>query len=469
MTSNIDTLDLRFRTALRRMKAAGRLRAYAKTVDTEFELAAIMKKLDGEEALLFTDVKGHAMPVIGNFLGSPGNCEAAFGADAEQIRGFVERALGDPKPPAVIENAPAHEVVHLDDIDIGKMLPVMRHTRRDAGRFITAGIVVFKDPDSGIYNASYHRLQLLGGNKTAIKLDYGRHLRLAFERSQARGQDLAVAVCLGTDVALHFVAATMGSQLPEDADELAVAGGLAGRPMPVVQAKSQDLLVPADTEIVLEGTISAKETVREGPFGEFIGLMSPEGDAPIVTISALTHRKDPIYYSINGYARETVMLRKYVMEATLLKVLRAATPIVKDAEMTPGGLHRFNAVISVEKTSPGHEGLQRNAMLAAFGALKDLDLIIMVDDDIDIRDPMDVEYALAMRFEASKDVIVIPGTRAHEMVRASNNGIRAKLGLDATVPVEEKAEYTRLRFEATGASRDDLSEVPDEIARWFER
>jgi 2,5-furandicarboxylate decarboxylase 1 len=245
--------------------------------------------------------------------------------------------------------------------------------------------VIVRDPETGVYNASYHRLQVIGPNRVAIKLDFGRHLRLAVERAQRQGQAVPVAVCIGTDLALQYTAATMGSQMPEHADELAVAGGLSGRPLPVVKTVTQDLFVPADTEIVVEGKILADETVREGPFGEFVGYLSPEGDAPILQVSAVTHRDRPIYHAINGYGRETIMLRKYVLEASLLKVLQSAIPIVKDAEMTAGGLHRFHAVIQVEKKSSQQDGFQRNAIQAAFGALKDLDLVIVVDEDIDIR------------------------------------------------------------------------------------
>ena len=232
----------------------------------------------------------------------------------------------------------------------------------------------------------------------------------------------------------------------ETADELAVAGGLAGRPLPVVKCVTQDLLVPAETEIVLEGMLLPNQTVREGPFGEFVGYLSPEGDAPIFEVTALCHRNNPVYFAINGVGRETIMLRKYVMEASLLKSLQAATPIVKDVEVTAGGLHRFHAVIQVKKTNPQQEGMQRNAILAAFGTLKDLDLIIAVDDDINIQDPNDVEYALAMRMEASKDLFIIPGARTHEYVRKSNNGIRAKVGIDATVPFEERERFARAPF-----------------------
>jgi 2,5-furandicarboxylate decarboxylase 1 len=439
-------LDTDFRRALGRLRAAGRVRTLNREADPDLEIAALMKRLDGAEALLFPKVKGHSIPVIGNLLCSQANCEAAFGVGYREIREFVARAMGNPVLPERVTHAPCQEHVLKDNFDIGRLLPVMRHTEADSGRFITAGIVIVQDPETGVYNASYHRLQLLGPRKTAIKLDFGRHLRIAYERAQKMKKDLPIAVCVGTDLAVHYTAATMGAQMPESADELAVAGGLRGSPLPVVKCISNDLLIPADTEIVLEGKLRWEGTVREGPFAEFIGYLSPEGDAPVFDVAALTHRTDPIYLAINGYGRETVMLRKYVMEASLLKALQASVPIIHDAEMTAGGLHRFIAVLSVKKTSPQQEGLQRNAILAAFATLKDLDLVIAVDDDIDIRDPVDVEYALATRMEASRDVFVIPDARGHEYVRAGNNGIVSKLGIDATVPFEERARFTRASF-----------------------
>jgi 2,5-furandicarboxylate decarboxylase 1 len=461
--SNSGVLDTRFRSALGRMAEAGRLTAYTAPADPHLEVAAIMKKLDGGPALLFTAVDGYAMPVVGNLLACQANCEAAFGIDFNGIRGFITRALGAPQPPVVVEKAPAQERVVTENIDLGRLLPALHHTAADAGRFVTAGIVVVRDPDTGTYNASYHRLQLTDGSRTGVKLDYGRHLRLAFERAKRKGEALPVAVCIGADLALHYTAATMGSQMPEHADELAVAGGLCGRPLPVVKGVSQDLLIPAETEIVLEGRMLPDATVTEGPFGEFVGYLSPADQAPVLEVTAVTHRAQPIYHAINGYGRETIMLRKYVLEASLLKVLQAAVPIVVDAEMTAGGLHRFHAVIKVKKATPQHDGLQRNAIFAAFGALKDLDLVIVVDDDIDIRDPHDVEYALATRMEASRDLVVMPAARGHEYIRVGQNGIRAKLGIDATVAFAERSRFARCEFEQVAIDAKAFSTDVDAI------
>ena len=442
-------LDTRFRSALARLAQSDRILTYEKPADPHLEIAAILKKHDGRQALLFPSVKGADIPVIGNLLSSKENCEAAFGLDFQGIRGLVQRALGGPLPPQIVTDVPVQEVVLRTGFDVTRLFPALFHAPGDAGRYVTAGIVVVKDPVTGIYNASYHRLQLLAPDRVAIKLDFGRHLRLAFERAKARGRSLPVAVCIGSDLALHFTAATMGSQMPESADELAVAGGLAGRPLTVGKAVSQDILVPAESEFVLEGEILVDEVAPEGPFGEFIGFAAPAADAPVLKITAVTHRLRPIYHVINGFGRETIILRKYVLEASLLKVLQSAIPIVTDVEMTSGGLHRFHAVIQVQKLSRQHNGLQRNAILAAFGALKDLDLITVVDHDIDIRDPIDVEYAVATRMEASADLILIPGARGHEYVRVSKEGVRTKLGIDATVPFEDQDKFRRVEFAAT--------------------
>lgn len=457
MTLSNQVLDTRFRAALERMAERGRLQAYAAPVDPYLEAAGIMKKLDGGPALLFSKVDGYDTPVIGNLLSCQANVEAAFGVDFRGVRDFVGRALGDPKTPVVVERAPVQERVHTSGIDIARMLPALHHTAADAGRYVTAGIMIVRDPDTGVYNASYHRLMIAGPNRAGIQLDFGRHLRLAFERAQKKGQHLPVVAVIGSDLALHYTAATMGSQMPENADELAVAGGLCGRPLTVVKAVTQDLLVPAESEIVLEGVLRIDETIEEGPFGEFVGYLAPADPAPVFEITAVTHRAKPIYHAINGYGRETVVLRKYVLEASLLKVLQSAVPIVTDAEMTAGGLHRFHAVVQVNKTGPAHDGLQRNAIMASFGALKDLDMVIVVDDDIDIRDPTDVEYALATRMEASRDIFMVPAARGHEYVRVSDRGMRTKLGIDATVPFADKARFARCEFKPVAVTEKNLS------------
>ena len=445
--SRIDNIHTSFRSAIQRMSELKRIQVYKDPIDQDLQIAAVMKKLDGGKAILFPSVAGSDVAVIGNLLCCRENCEAAFGTNYQEIRRLIDRAFNNPVEPELVSDPPVQTIKHTKNIDVRKLMPILTHTAGDAGQYISAGIVIVKDPETGIYNASYHRLKVNSGDRLGIKLDYGRHLRLAHERAKERNEALPIAICLGADLALQYTAATMGSRMPEHADELKCAGGLAGRPLAVANALSQPVVVPAESEIIIEGHILPNDMEPEGPFGEFIGYLAPEADAPIVEITAITHRNKPIYQAINGYGRETIMLRKYVLEASLLNILQAATPIVTDAEMTAGGLHRFHAVIQINKSTPQHNGLQRNVIAAAFGALKDLDLVTVVDEDIDIRDPMDVEYALATRFEASNDLILIPGARGHEYVRASADGIRTKLGIDATVAFENKALFQRCKFE----------------------
>lgn len=441
-----EAIDLRFRTVLSRLEAAGRIASLEREVDLEYEAAAILKRHDGDRALVFPRVKGHQVPVVGNLLASTANCEAAFGTDHRGIRELVSRALDGEMPPEVVSTGPARDVVARDGIDVAAALPALLHAFGDSGRFITAGVVIARHPETGVCNASYHRLQVLGGDRLAIKLDLGRHLRSAFEAAQRAGAPLPIAVAIGVDASLMYTAAVMGSQMPEERDELAAAGALQGSPLQLTQGLTQDVLAPANAEFVLEGFISPAETVHEGPFGEFVGYHSEEGPAPVVQVTALTHRQDPVYFAINGAGRETVMLRKYVLEASALRVLTSAVPTVTDVNMTAGGLHRFHINIAVRKEKPAHDGLERNAALAVFGALKDLQRAVLVDDDIDIHSETDVEYAIATRCDAATDVVAIPGARGHEYVRVSDRGIGTKWLIDATVPHADAGRFARAPF-----------------------
>lgn len=454
-------VDTSFRSALGRLDQAGQLRKVSKPVSVDHEIAGLMKSYDGDEALYFPDVVGYEWPVVGNVFASSKNCQICFDTDIHGLRKTMSAAIEQEVMPEIVDgDIPAQEIVYEGDFDLAELIPALSHSLDDAGRFITAGVIIAKDPESQVNNASYHRLQLIGQNRTAIKLDYGRHLRSAFERLQAKGQDLEIAVCLGTDVALNFAAAFMGSQMPESADELVAAGGIKGEPLVLAPCRSNSLSIPIETEIVLEGRISCSETVNEGPFAEFLGYSSGEGEAPVFIVDAVTHRRDPIYPAINGFGRETIMLRKHVLEAAALTALKSAIPTVVDVELTAGGLHRFHLVIQVAKRSSRDDGLERNAIMAAIGALKDLDRVIVVDDDIDIRDVHEVEYAVATRVEASQDLIMIPNARGHEYIRIGKSGIRTKLGIDATVPYADKERYHRAKFMSTPLGPNDSTADP---------
>lgn len=453
VVADLGKIDTSFRTVLRRLNDAGRVLRIETPVSIECELAGIAHALQGDKALFFEQVEGWEMPVCSNLLFSRPNCETAFGLDVAGIRATMARAIHDRVPPVVVEAAPCQEVVITENLDLGRLLPILKYAPDDVARFVTGGIVILRDPLTGAHNASYHRLQLHGGNRTGIRVEFGRHLGVALDHARQLGQRLQIASVIGTDIAVTYVAAFMGAQMPVDADELAAAGGLRGSPLPVVRGRTIDLLIPAETEIVLEGSIDPNELQHEGPFGEFIQQYSAAGPSPVFEVSAVTMRRQPIYYAVNAAGLDSTFLRKYVMESALQEALRAAVPIVKDVAMTDGGLHRFHVVIQVEKRRPQDDGFQRNAALAAFATLKDLDLVILVDDDVDAHNPVDVEYALATRFEASQDIVLIPNARGHEMQRISRNGIRSKLVLDCTVPFEQRERFRRVQVADVDPSR----------------
>lgn len=456
--SDLGLVDTRFRTALQRLDRAGRLLKVRSHLDPNLEVAGLMHRYDGDLAMLFERVGNYTVPVCANFLVSLANVEVVFERDLTGIRACMEQGLAGSVKPHFTLDGPCQEVVVSQGIDLEKLFPVLFHAPGDGGKYITAGVVIARDHDRGIHNASIHRLCLLGGNRAAIKLDWGRHLRVLYEKAQRQSVPLEIAVVIGGDLALTYAAAAMGSQVPLERDELDVASALKGEPLELVRCRSVNLPVPAESEIVLEGEILPDQFVEEGPFIEFLGLRSEVGPSPVVRFKTITHRRNPFYYAICG--RETTALRKFILEVAILRTLRAAVPMVRDVNLTDGGLNRFHLVISVHKAKPEDEGFQRNAIFAAITALKDLDLVIVVDDDIDIHNPNDVEYALATRMEASRDLFQLPGARGHEYIPVSEIGVRTKVGIDATVLVSERDRFRRVAFKEVDLSDYEHSLAP---------
>ncbi|HLG72616.1 MAG TPA: UbiD family decarboxylase, partial [Chloroflexota bacterium] len=380
------TVDLRLRTALQRLDAAGRLLKVESRVDPDLELAGIAKKLDSGPAVLFQDVAGYDMPVFANALANNDNILAVFDLDVAGIREVMTRGLTNSIKPVMADVGASQEEVVDSGIDVERLIPILKHAEGDGGKYLTSGVVIAKDADTGARNCSFHRFEIIGPNQALIQLDNGRHLRALWQKAKDRGEpSLPIAICLGSDLSVNLAALAMGSEAPLGRDELEIAGGFRGAPLPLVKCKSFDLEVPADAEIIIEAEISTTEEIMEGPFVEFVGYYSEVDPAPLVTFKCITHRRDPIYYPIIGV--EKLTMSKLMREAAVFRAMKAVFPGVLDCEMTRGGLHRFHLVVSVRKSRPGDEGMQRNAALAAITALKDLDCIILCDEDIDIRDP----------------------------------------------------------------------------------
>jgi len=454
-------LDLRLRTALQRLDDAGRLMKVRSRVDPILELAGIVMKMDAGPAFWFDDVAGYDVPVFVHALACEDNVLAVFGRDRDGVRAAMGRGLSHSIKPVMADTGPSQDEVIDSGVDVERLLPILKHSETDGGRYITSGVVIAKDPDTGARNCSFHRFEIIGPNQALVQLDNGRHLRALWQKAMDRGlPSLPVAICLGSDLSVNLSALAMGSEVPLGRDELEIAGGIRGAALPLVKCKTIDLEAPAEAEVIIEAQISTTEQITEGPFVEFIGYNSEVDPAPLVTFQCITHRRDPIYYPIFGV--EQLTMGKLMREATVLKAMQSVFPGVLDCELTRGSQHRFHLVVQVKKTRPGDEGMQRNAALAAITALKDLDCITLVEEDINIRDPHDVEFSLATRFDASRDLVLMPGFRTHEYLSdAADHGVRTKMILDTTRPFRESGYERRVQFLDVNMADYEMSQVPD--------
>lgn len=432
------------RSALQMFKDAGEVQLITKEVNWKHELAGVYKKLDGKKVVLFKNVKGYRVPVVSGMLSSKKYLSLLLNVDPSDPMNLIyrlEEAHSKDVPPKIVNSGPCKENI-VEEIDVLKYMPVIHAAYGDAGRYITAGIVITKDPETGWYNYSVHRIFISSKDKALLHIDKNRRLGAMLEKAAKMRKDLEIAVAIGVHP-LMLLAATSKVQLKSD--KFGLAGSLLNEPLELVKAETVDLYVPAHSEFVLEGILTSREREMEGPFQEYPGTYSVISPAPIFKITGLTFRDDPLYYTIIG-GTESHILRGVQGEYAIYKASRAISPIVKRVNLTLGGLCRHHAIIQIKKENPDHEGLQRNIMYAALSAMREVDIVIVVDEDVDIYDPQDVEWAIATRFDASKDLIYFGRARSHEIIPITEGGIRGKIGIDATVPFHQKEKFKRVEF-----------------------
>lgn len=422
------------------LRRRGELEEVHRPVSLRFEVAALAHRYDGQKAVLCLHPEGHSIPVVSNSATRRDLYAAALGVEPKDLLERVAAAVDAPRPCAPVERAPVQEVVIRDGIDLGTLLPIPVHHERDAGPYITAGVVVARDPATGRRNASIHRLQLLGPQELGI-LILPRHLWHLYMAQEARSSPLEVAVVIGLDPVTLLASQVIA---PLGVDELEVASALHDAPLPVVRCRTVDVEVPAESEIVLEGVIPPKVRKLEGPFGEFPRYYGPPSEKPVVWVQAVTHRRDALYQTILPAGREHLLLGGIAREAALLRTLRSSVPTVTGVHLTPGGACRYHAVVSLRKR---HDGDPRTVMFATFAALPEIKHVIVVDDDIDIYDGDEVEWAIATRCQADRDVVIVPRTKGSELDPSAQDGLTAKMGIDATVPFGVMPErFLRIRI-----------------------
>lgn len=464
-------------TDLRRWLAhladTGRLAVIRDGTPLEHQLAAIAKRLDGEQAAYFPNPAGHAVPVVSGFMSRRSWIAEALGVPESQLLQRFRHAAENPLPWQEVprNEAPCQQVVHKDR-DPRDLLPIPTHSEHDNGPYITAGLVIARNPKTGIQNVSINRIQVHSKERMAI-LMLPRHLWAFYKEAEARNQPLEVAVAIGIDPLTLLASQAIA---PIDWDELEIAGALHGAPLRVAKCLTNEVRVPADSEIVIEGRILPGVKEPEGPFGEFPKYYSAREHREVIQVDAITHRQDPIYHTIVPAEMEHLLLGSIPREATLLAHLQRSFPNVLDVHLSIGGVGRYHLFVKIKKS---HEGQPKNIICAAFGAHYDIKQVVVVDDDVEVHDPQQVEWAVATRFQADRDLVVISGAQGSVLDPSTTvgqefgdgtappahlQGLSAKMGLDATRPVVYH-EHVFTKVRVPGEDGVDLAAEINTAAR----
>jgi 2,5-furandicarboxylate decarboxylase 1 len=409
-----------FRDFLSEAERAGYLVRIEEEMDPRLDMAAAIAAKDGRP-VLFTRVKGSEYRVAAGVCSDRRYFALGLGVAPDQVIFRLAQALEEPAPPPKIEKAPAQEVIE-PSVDLGQ-IPFLTHYPRDAGAYATAAVAFVNDPDTGP-NASYHRLLRLDRSRVAARLVEGRGSDSAWRKTPG---DLPVAICIGLPQHV-LLAASMGP--PPGVDELTIAQALA--PTPVVTC-ANGIHVPAYAELVLEGRIT-KELVSEGPFVDLTGTYDLVRQQPVIEIDRVTHRRDPIYQALLPGKLEHRLLMGMPREPTIYAEVNKVARCL-NVHITPGGTSWLHAVVQIAMQRPD-DG--RRAIEAAFRGHGSLKHVVVVDEDIDIFDSGDVEWAIATRFQADRDLVVLPDQPSSSLDPSAHHvpgqkSRTAKMGLDATI------------------------------------
>lgn len=406
-----------------------------KEVSHQYEIANIMYSLN-EQPVIFENVKGFDFPVFGGITSNRDIIAEGLGTTKEQLLFKLVDALRNRKEPEMVDTAPCQEVV-IKNPDLGK-LPILYHLDGDGGRYVSASVCTIKDPDTG-RNVSYHRLMEIGKNKFTARLIKKRQTRTTYDKIDG---DLEMAVCIGNSVAV-MVAASLGP--PSGVDEFSIANAL--DPTPLVKCVTKDLEVPAYSEIVLEGRLT-KELDREGPFVDLTETRDFVRQEPVFVVDCITHRKDAMYQALIPGRLEHKTLMGMPKEPTIYDEVSKVTSC-KNVLVTMGGGSWLHGVVQIKKKHPDDP---KKAIEAAFNGHKSMKHVIIIDEDVDIYNPNAVEWAIATRFQADRDLIIKPDQPGSSLDPSGKHEpgkktLTTKVGVDATIPDDvDKSKYEIVKY-----------------------
>jgi 4-hydroxy-3-polyprenylbenzoate decarboxylase len=453
---------------LKLLEEKGQLKRITALVDRDLEIAEIANRMlqAGGPGLLFENVKGSPFPVAVNLMGTLERiCWAMKMETPEELEELGKKLamLQQPKPPKKIAQAidfgkvlfdvvkakpgkdffpPCQQVaIKEDELDLNQ-LPLIRPYPGDAGKIITLGLVITKDCETGTPNVGVYRLQLQSKNTMTVHWlsvrGGARHLRKAAQR----GQKLEIAIALGVDPLIIMAAAT---PIPVDLSEWLFAGLYGGQGVKLAKCKTLDLEVPADSEFVLEGTITPGEMLPDGPFGDHMGYYGGVEDSPLIRFHCLTHRREPVYLTtFSGRPPKEEAMMAIALNRIYTPILRQQVSEITDFFLPMEALSYKAAIISIDKAYPGQA---RRAALAFWSALPQFTytkFVIVVDKEINIRDPRQVVWAISSKVDPSRDVFILPETPFDSLDFASQKiGLGGRMGIDATtkIPPETNHEW----------------------------
>jgi 4-hydroxybenzoate decarboxylase len=419
-----------------------RVRVIEREVSGQFELAAVTARSQRENdaPLLFRNVAGSRYPVMTNIFGSRPRLTEMLGGGTSFCRRWRELMATPVVPPVAVDEPDDLEEIRLTD------LPQITYFERDGGPYLTAGVFLANEPDSGVPNLSFHRAQIIGDTELRIRLGGPHHLTQYQAKAEARGEALEAVIMLGPPPALVLAAA---APIAYEESELEVAGRIAGHPLTMRKCRTVSLSVPAETEIVIEGRILPNVRRPEGPFGEFMGFYTPVGDNHVFEVTAVVARRNAIFHALICGSPEDLRLLELSIATRVYQALLAANLRgVIDVACVPSVM---STVVQIEQMYDGHA---RQVMLTAMGANHDWSKsVFVVDEDVDINDFNDVWWAYLTRGRADHRALVIPEVPG--FYRDPTKDYWGRLGIDATVPFGRKAEF--LRKSIPGADTLDLA------------
>ncbi|WP_176086860.1 UbiD family decarboxylase [Martelella sp. HB161492] len=425
--------DQSCRSLLSQLRVRSELVVIDEPVDTRFEISALLSLADSRAAVLVNAVTGYDMPVFGNLLSNRDRIALALGIPVDRIQQTLVDAISRPVAPVLVRQAPVQQ--HLVETDIFARLPVPTFFEHETGPYITAGMIIARDPDTGRGNASFARLKILDKDRAMIGIAPNHHLAIMAGKAAAAGRPLDIAVVLGAHPAIQLAACLY---LGLGDDEIECAGALLGEPVRITPARTIDLCVPADAEIVLEGQIHVDQRVKEGPVSEYHGMYEDYGDGFLVSFNCMTCRDDAMLQVIEpGYHGEHSSIAGVPIAAGLKAQLDRVMPNVGAVAVTAAGSGRTNVVVQLDHPRPGQA---RRAMALCWGMVSIIKNVTVVDSDVDPWDLDAVERAKLNRMKAERDVLIIRDLPADRSEALEKTGMVAKIGYDATIRPDDRSQ-----------------------------